>query len=429
MLIRHTIFNLLGLGAPLLAAVAVIPVLVTALGDARFGLLTLMWAVVSYFGVFDLGLGRALTHHLARELAQHERARSGPLAWTALCAMAALGLLAALLLAAGADWGVGLIRDVPDVEEARRAVWAMAFAMPFTVLTTGLRGVLEATHSFGVINAIRLPMGLFTFVGPLAVVWAGDGGLDTIAWVLAAGRVVACAVHAICARRALGVPAEALRFDTATLRPLLGSAGWMTLSNTISPLMNYVDRFVIGGSVSAAAVAHYATPHEMVTKLTILPGALTAVLFPRFSAQIARGDGDARRVYRLSVAVLAAALIPVAVVLSVWSQPLLAWWIDPAFAEQSAPVLSILIWGMAATCVAMVPHTVLQSAGDARITAILHLVELPVYLLGLWWLIGEAGVVGAAWAWTLRNLVDGLLLGGFAARTLRRLGPGGGSGA
>jgi len=425
LLIRHTMFNLVGLGAPLLVAVAAIPVLVAALGDARFGLLTLIWAVVSYFGLFDLGLGRALTHHLARELARCDAARPGPIVFTALCAMAALGLLAGMLLAAGADWGVSQIKDVPDTAEARRAVWAMAVAMPFTVLTTGLRGVLEATHWFGVINAIRIPMGLFTFLGPLAVVWAG-GGLDTMAWVLAGGRVVACAAHAVYAWRALGGAAADLRFDAGELRPLMGSASWMTLSNTISPLMNYIDRFVIGGTLSAAAVAHYATPHEMVTKLSILPGALTAVLFPRFSAQIAQGDGGARRVYRLSLFALAATLLPVAIVLTMWSKPLLAWWIDPEFAEHSAPVLAILVWGMVATCMAMIPFTVLQSAGNARLTAILHLAELPFYLLGLWWMIGEAGLVGAALAWTLRNVIDGLLLGAFASPVLGRLGRGAG---
>jgi O-antigen/teichoic acid export membrane protein len=35
------------------------------LGPSRFGLLTPIWAVVSYFWPFDLGLGRALTQQLA----------------------------------------------------------------------------------------------------------------------------------------------------------------------------------------------------------------------------------------------------------------------------------------------------------------------------------------------------------------------------
>jgi len=40
------------------------------------------------------------------------------------------------------------------------------------------------------------------------------------------------------------------------------------------------------------------------------------------------------------------------------------------------------------------------------LTAKLHLVELPVYLLFLWWSIDAFGIVGAAMAWTARVFVD-----------------------
>lgn len=423
MLLRNTFFNLVGLGAPLLVAVFAIPVLVSGLGDASFGLLTLIWAVVSYFGLFDLGLGRALTHRLAQTLGRGERELAGTLTWTALGLMAGLGLLAGALLYWLADWGISLIREVPDRDEARGAVQAMAFAMPFIVLTTGLRGVLEATHAFGVINAIRLPMGVFTFLGPLAVLALGEAGLDAIAWVLAAGRAVACAAHWVFVRRFLeemGTPR--LAFDRREIRPLAESAGWLTLSNTISPLMNYVDRFVIGATVSAGAVAHYATPHEMVTKLWILPGALTAVLFPSFSAQLANQDAAARATYRNSLLALGAILLPVVVALTIWAKPLLSLWIGPEFAEHSAPVLQIMSWGMLATCLATIPYTTIQSAGKARLTALLHLFEFPVFVLVLMVLVGHWGLAGAALAWSLRNIVDALLLLHFARPIMRGLG-------
>ena len=67
---RHTLYNLIGLGLPLVAAVLTIPLLIEALGVERFGMLALIWALVSYFGLFDLGLGRALTRELAGLRAQ-----------------------------------------------------------------------------------------------------------------------------------------------------------------------------------------------------------------------------------------------------------------------------------------------------------------------------------------------------------------------
>lgn len=180
---RHTVFNLIGLGAPLLVAVVTIPVLIHQLGPSRFGLLTLIWAVVSYFGLFDLGLGRALTQQLAVVFSNKEYEKVGPLVGTATVLMAMLGVVAGVLMSAAASWGVSLIHDVPDRQEAINAVYAMALAMPFIVLTSGFRGILEARHAFGTVNLIRLPMGLFTFLGPVVVVLYGAG----LAWITSPG--------------------------------------------------------------------------------------------------------------------------------------------------------------------------------------------------------------------------------------------------
>lgn len=421
MLIRHTAMNLAGLGLPLLVAVATIPALIAGLGDARFGLLALIWAVVGYFGVLDFGVGRALTLHLAPALARRDASRAGRLAGTGLAMLAALGVLAGALLAAVAGAGVAWVRDVPDAAEAHRAVLAMAVGLPFVVLTAGLRGVLEADHRFGTINAVRIPLGLLTFLGPLAVIAAGSTALDAIAWVLVAGRVAGCIAHAVPALGVLRRAGARPSADADTARAIAGSAGWLTVGNAIHPLMNVADRFVIGATLSASAVAHYATPHEMVTKLSIVPGALTAVLFPRFSTQADAGGAGMRTMHDRSALALAVLLLPVVAALAWWAEPLLAAWIDPAFARHSAPVLQVLAWGMYATAVAAVPFTLLQGAGHARTTAIVHAAELLPYLAVLVVATARWGLVGAALAWTLRCVVDAVLMFVLAARALRRV--------
>ena len=410
-LLRHTVFNLVGLGAPLLVAVATIPVLIGQLGPSRFGLLTLIWAVVSYFGLFDLGLGRALTQQLAVVFANQQHKQVGPLVGTATVLMAALGLVAGVLMAAAAPWGVGLIHDVPNRQETINAVYAMAVAMPFIVLTSGFRGVLEAQHAFGIINLIRLPMGLFTFLGPLAVVFYGGGPrLDLIAWALVAGRVVACVVHAYYAWRALPKDSSALAWQAKLIKPLCISGGWLTVSNVISPFMGYVDRFVIGAIVSASAVAYYATPQELVTKLWIVPGALTAVLFPAFAAQMARRDEQTWALFKKAIYWLFLSLLPAVTAFTLFAHELLALWINPEFADHSSVLLQIFSIGILINSLAHVPFTLIQSAGAARLTALAHLVELPFFLALLWWLTVRYGPMGAATAWLLRMMIDTVVM-------------------
>ena len=78
---------------PVLAAVVAIPILVHRLGADRFGVLTISWAIAGYFGLFDFGLGRALTKAMAQELSLGRDARAAELFWTALAMMLAFGVV------------------------------------------------------------------------------------------------------------------------------------------------------------------------------------------------------------------------------------------------------------------------------------------------------------------------------------------------
>jgi O-antigen/teichoic acid export membrane protein len=409
---RHTAFNLLGLGLPLLAALAVIPPLVAGLGEARFGVLTLIWAITSYFGLFDLGLGRALTQSLAVCRAKGEVEEVPRLTRTALQLMALLGLLGGLLLALVATWGRDRWAAGALANEWVAGCWWMALALPAITLTAGLRGLLEAVHAFGWINAIRLPMGLLTFAGPWAVLVLHGPDLGVMTAVLAIGRWIGMLVHAAVAWRHVEGVAFRGRWCPEWLPRLLRAGGWLTLSNVVSPLMGYVDRFVIGALVSAVAVAHYATPQEMVTKLWIVPGAVMAVLLPRFAAS----GMAAWPLMQRSAEVLFWVLLPVCSGLAVFAEWLMGHWIGPAFASHSAPLLQVFALGILINCTAHVPLTWLQGQGAYRAPALLHLAELPLFLTALGGLTVWLGPLGAALAWLLRMLGDTAALFVLAAR-------------
>jgi len=424
-LARDSLLNLIGLGAPLLLALVLMPQLVLGLGAERFGLLTLIWAVTSYFGLFDLGLSRALTHRLAQvlELEQHEDV--GPLVTTALAMMALMGLAGGLLMALLAPWATEMIRQLTLPDEAVASTIVMGLTLPFIVVTAGLRGMLEACHAFRASNAIRLPMGLWTFAGPWLVMHLQGPGLMGITLALAAGRVFGFVAHLLCAWHLLPQWHGRLVWQGRWVRPMLVSGGWLTLSNVVSPFMGYVDRFVIGATISAAAVAAYATPQELITKLWIIPGAMTAVLFPAFAAQVAGRAQEAWRLFRDSVELLFWALWPVTLGLCLFARELLGAWISPAFALQSAPILQLFCMGILINCLAHVPLTWLQGRGAFRAPALLHLVELPLFLALLWGLCSRWGLMGAAVAWLLRMVGDAagmfwLAMRGSGARPARQ---------
>jgi O-antigen/teichoic acid export membrane protein len=59
-----------------------------------------------------------------------------------------------------------------------------------------------------------------------------------------------------------------------------------------------------------------------------------------------------------------------------------------------------------------VAFAMIQGAGRPDLTAKLHLIELPLYLLGVYWLINTHGIKGAAIAWVARIGIDTVCLFG-----------------
>lgn len=405
-LVRSTLFNLAGLGVPLVLAFAAIPALVHLLGVPRFGLLTLIWAVVSYFGLFDLGLGRALTQRLAQKLATEPGSDLAPTVGTALITMGLVGAAAGVAMAILSPLCLRWVHGIPDADEASRALVAMAFAVPAVVLASGLRGILEARQAFGVVNLIRVPLGAYTFLAPWLVAVLVGPRLDLISLALLVGRVAALAAHAWAAARVMPSGRLELVWRSHEVRPLLTTGGWLTVGNLVGPLMGYADRFIIAATVSASAVAYYATPNELVTKLWIVPGALTAVLFPAF-AQTAPGGGQRSSALALrGIEWLFVVLLPLTLSLALFAHELLDTWVGAAVAAHSAPVLRVLALGIMINCLAHVPLTLLQGAGKVRAPAVLQVVELGPYLLLLWWASGAFGVVGTATVWSVRMAFD-----------------------
>jgi len=179
-----------------------------------------------------------------------------------------------------------------------------------------------------------------------------------------------------------------------------------------------LDRFVIGALVSMTAVAYYATPFEVVTKFSLLPAALMGVMFPAFSTGFAQDGKRTALLFGRSVKSLFLVLFPLMLCTVALAQDGLKLWLDAEFAQHSFRVLQFLAVGVFLNSLALVPFTLLQGVGRPDITATLHLIELPLYLGLLWWLITTRGIEGAAIAWTARVAVDALFLFVLAGRFL-----------
>ena len=224
---RGLTLNVIGAVAPAVVAIFCIRAIVGGLGPARFGVLSLAWVFINSMGILDLGIGRALTRFLAVHEEPDAR-REAATVWTALVAILALGALGG-----GVAWGFAdaLATSLAHGDEALRTETALALrilavSVPSVLLSSGLRGVLEAFGRFDLTNRVSIPVTLLNLILPVVLLRFG-ASLPAIVSSLVLLRIAGTlllmqsAIHLVPAMRSP-------RLRATGMASVLVFAGWVT---------------------------------------------------------------------------------------------------------------------------------------------------------------------------------------------------------
>jgi len=414
----NTIWNVGGQVLPLLVGIAVLPLLISKLGIDRYGFITLVWVLIGYAGLFDFGISRAMTRIVAHRLARGENQGALHVANVSTNYLLAFGLVLGVAMASFSELIVGRWLNIPPQlhQEALHSMWLLSASIPVVMLSTGYRGCLEAYQKFGLINMIRVVLGIATYLGPLVALMFSSRLEYVVAFVVFM-RFVSNYVHSVVCRRHCGFVFRPAWPDASTSRELFALGGWISVSNLVSPLLTYLDRLILGGLVLIQMVAYYATSYDLVSKMLIIPFAMTAALFPVASG-LAPGSDAVKNLYLGTVRVLFMVMFPVVFAVIALAKPGLQLWLGVDFAQHGAPVLQVLAFGILLNTLAQAPATMIQAAGHPKWMAIVHVIELPIFVLALWLLTREYGILGTAMAAAGRFGLDALILFVLATRNL-----------
>lgn len=418
-LARSTVWNIVGQLIPLVVAVATLPYVVRGLGPERFGMLSIAWLLLGYLALLDFGLGRAATKFIAEYLARGECGKLQEFLWTSLALQVGLGCCGGLLLALLAPVLVGTLFHVPVAlsNEARQVLSILSLSLPVVLATNGLRAALEAGQRFDLVNLLKVPASISIYVLP-AVGVRFRASLVAIVLLMLSARLLTGLAHLMCCLHIFpSAAARGFAISRSALAVLLPYGGWVTLSNLANPLLVYIDRLFIASLLSLSLLGSYTVPFEAVTKLWIVPASLASTLFPAFSSLSAEENRSRTRLlYVRSFKYLLLLLGPVVLLLVLFAKDILQLWMGDAFARQTTIVFQILAGGVFVNCFAHIPFGLLQSRGRPDLAAKVLLVELPLYLPLAWCLVKRWGIQGAATGWTIRVLLEAILLAVLASR-------------
>jgi O-antigen/teichoic acid export membrane protein len=403
---RNTLWNLAGSGLPLIAAAALIPYTLNRLGNEAFGVLTLIWALIGYFSLFDMGIGRALTYEMSKLRTNGDLEKISSKLKAGLALTAATGLLGAIVMLLLAPFlAKNWLSISPSLQtDTQLAFQIAAIGVVPTTITSGLRGALEGLERFAASNLNKIFLGSCMFILPAWSIWFHGNHLWIIALYLISARLIVVIVSALQLRQYLHTSQGGL---LENVKSLLSYGFWVAITGIVGPLMVYGDRFFVSATVGADQLPLYAIPQEGLQRLLIIPAALCGALLPKLAALKPQ---DMVLTYRLNYKRITLVMFTLCTIAGLCAYPVLSLWLSQEFAIKALPIVAVLSFGIWLNSMALVPYTLLHAHGNPRITALFHIVELVLYVIVLYFLAKHFGLLGAAIAWVARVLLDLILL-------------------
>ncbi|MGA2775467.1 MAG: oligosaccharide flippase family protein [Candidatus Omnitrophota bacterium] len=397
-----------GYSVPMLVSFITTPLLLRALGEAAFGLQSLVAVIVGYLMFMDMGLDLPIIKFLAEDRARQDAKSENRLLSTTLQLYAGIGLAGMVVIMLLADWFARSVFKVPD-DLVGQAVIVFRLAGIGFLGSVGMswgRAAAMGVQRFDLSYSVSVVLSTAGTLIGLGVVYAGYG---VVGYVLIRVIFTALAgpIYFILTRHLLPSFRFVLGVDCATLRRVRGYVGYGTFNRITSSLVSRLDQTLLGVWVGVAAAGIYSVPFMLMTSLGYILAYMLGFIFPMASELQSLGQIDRLRdIFIRSSQFIVALAGLVFIPLFVLGDLFLTLW-TPTISAKAAGVLQLLaLAGYIGTLTTTLPNNMMVGLGKMRQFTIYATIRAVALAAFCFIFIRPLGIEGAGWALLFTCSVD-----------------------
>ncbi|WP_301664510.1 flippase [Methanoculleus frigidifontis] len=392
---RDVVKNTLSLGFAEIVtkflAFLLIVIVARYLGDAEFGKYSFAFAFALFVSILsDLGLSSLTIREIARRNDQ-----AGEYFGTILIIKLALSIFSFTVL-------MVIINLMGYPSDTGLAVY---LAGAYTILNSFnqfFRSIFRAFEKMEYELIVRIVEYLLIFA--LAMLFIIQGyGLIAIISAFLFGEIVCFVLSAALVVKRFTKPT--FKYDLAFLRSIVTKALPFGLTAIFVVIYFKIDTVMLSLMSGYAVVGWYTASYNIIEGLTALvAGSVAGVLYPIYSRKFLHSEEHLKRIYLQSFQIMFIVGLLIALFVTFFSQTIVDILYGPEYAPAAA-TLSILIWAFFIICISNMTSTLLNAVNMQRIvvigTGLGALVNVTLNLI----FIPQYGMVGAAWATVITEVL------------------------
>ena len=410
-LFLNTLSNLLVLAVNIGIGIFLTPFMISSLGKGSYGIWTLIWSVVGYYGILNLGLTTAIVRYIAKYSEKDELESLNKVVNSAFAVFSLTGGVAVLV----SFLAPGLLASFFNISGGRRDEFVLVVKILGSVAGLGFAGnvmgsILRAQEKFFWYNVTIIISELSRGVMFLILLEKGYG-LVGISYATLGATALRVLMHWFFSR--LYVPQVRYSFryvDKKVIGTLMKFGVFVWIAYICFLLRTQIDSVVIGKFLGFEMVGIYAVSALLIKYINRLGSSLALSLPPRFARMIAQRDHAGFRTSFINVSnIIGVTAFGVGIVGFICGRDFITLWVGDGF-EAAATAFLILIVGITPDFAAAAAAPAVQALNRHRVYSYFALAEGVVNLALSVLLVQKFGLYGVALGTTIPIIINSVIV-------------------
>lgn len=406
---KNAIANYLGQGWIAVMGLAFVPVYIRYLGVEAWGLVGFMSMLQAWLTLLDMGLSPTLSREMARFQAGAHTAQSiRNLLRSLEVIYGAVALAVVGIVWFSAPWmAVNWLSSTHlPVQSVAHAIAVMGLVLAARMAEQVYRGAIQGLQRQVWLNGTQSLLATLRWGGAVGILAWVDNSIESFFLWQGLVSLLSIMILARQTYRWLPVSERPATFELAALAAIRRFAGGMAAITFMSVVLMQMDKLMLSKLVSLEDFGYYTLASSVAGILYFMATPISIALSPRLTELVTKGDQQALiDTYHHASQWLAALLIPAALVIAAFADPLLMIWTgDAKLAQQVAPLLTLLALGTLCNGFMFVPYSTQLAHGWTGFAVRMNIVAIAFIVPAILWAVPRFGAVGAAWAWLALNV-------------------------
>ena len=266
------------------------PFLIRILGQSEYGLYSLIYSIIGYLTVLDLGFGNAIVVFTSKYRAQkkyEEEKKLHGMFFVIFCIIGVIAGLLGLVLYFNVENIFSNTMTNQELNKAKIMMLILTINLAITFIFNIVSSIITAYEKFTYQKLMAILNTLLKPILMIPLLFLGYKSITMCIVLTLINAIIMISNYLYCKKK-LDIKIKFQGFDKKVFKEIFGYSFFIFLGVVVDKVNWSVDQFVLGAVSGTIAVSLYSVASQINTLFVNLSTALTGVMLPKMSKMVAK---------------------------------------------------------------------------------------------------------------------------------------------